>query len=112
MGYAYYVLPDGREAGYGVEAECDTADCIEKIDRGLGYLCGEHPAGHKAVDEPGCGKYFCEQHRYAHDCSAPECGAWDEDEDSSCVLLAGHDLPHRDYDGATFELARGSEEEG
>lgn len=27
MGYAYYLLPDGREAGYGVEAECDADDC-------------------------------------------------------------------------------------
>lgn len=61
MGYAYYVLPDGREAGYGVEAICDHDGCDEKIDRGLGYLCGSDPRG----DEYGCTGYFCDAHLFA-----------------------------------------------
>ncbi len=59
MGYAYYTLPDGREAGYGVEAECDAPGCQVRIDRGLGYLCGRNPDGHKDAEEPGCGNYYC-----------------------------------------------------
>ena len=58
MGYAYYILPDGREAGYGVEATCDEPGCTARIDRGLGYLCGTEPGG----DEHGCGGYFCGAH--------------------------------------------------
>src|SRR3954451_17828938 len=60
MGYAHYVLADGREAGYGVEATCDEDGCTEKIDRGMGYLCGDEPG----EDEFGCGKYFCGRHLY------------------------------------------------
>ena len=60
MGYAHYVLADGREAGYGVETVCDKAGCGEKIDRGLAYLCGDRPGG----DEYGCGGYFCGRHLY------------------------------------------------
>lgn len=60
MGYAYYTLADGREAGYGVEATCDEEGCTAKIDRGLGYLCGQMPGG----DEYGCGGYFCGEHLY------------------------------------------------
>lgn len=60
MGYAHYVLPDGREAGYAVEDICNEPDCAEQIDRGLGYLCGQHPCG----DEYGCGGYFCGRHLF------------------------------------------------
>lgn len=60
MGYAYYVLADGREAGYGVGATCDEKDCSTSIDRGLGYLCGNTPGG----DEWGCGGYFCSAHLF------------------------------------------------
>jgi len=60
MGYAYYTLPDGREAGYGVEATCDAPDCSTEIDRGLAYLCGENPLG----DEYGCTGYFCDKHLF------------------------------------------------
>ena len=60
MGYGYYVLPDGREAGYGVEATCDKDGCEEKIDRGLGYLCGVGPGG----SETSCGGYFCDAHLF------------------------------------------------
>lgn len=60
MGYAHYVLTDGREAGYGVKDTCNTDRCTEEIDRGLAYLCGETPGG----DEHGCGGYFCGGHLY------------------------------------------------
>lgn len=62
MGYAFYELCDGREAGYGVEATCDEDGCDESIDRGLAYLCGDDP--HINGDEPGCGQYFCSAHLY------------------------------------------------
>lgn len=58
MGYASYTLPDGREGGYAVDAECDQDDCTEEIDRGLGYLCGRNPGGYPH----GCGNYFCSEH--------------------------------------------------
>lgn len=60
MGYASYTLPDGREAGYAVEAICEEDGCGAKIDRGLGFLCGNTPGG----DEYGCGGYFCGGHLY------------------------------------------------
>ncbi|WP_029542424.1 hypothetical protein [Rhodococcus aetherivorans] len=99
MGYGYYALPDGREAGYGVEAECDATGCSAKIDRGLGCLCGENPAGHKDDDEPGCGNYYCPDHLVNHRCSAPQCGVYSTDESLCCSLVRGHDLPHRDNAG-------------
>lgn len=60
MGYAEYGLADGRKAGYAVEATCDEQDCTVRIDRGLGYLCGQMPGG----DEWGCGGYFCSAHLF------------------------------------------------
>lgn len=72
MGYAYYTLPDGREAGYGVSAECDHPACARDIHRGLDYLCGEDPDGYRRPGEPGCGRYFCPQHQGAnHWCTNP-----------------------------------------
>jgi len=59
MGYGFYVLADGREAGYSVEAECDHDGCTERIDRGLAYLCGDDPGD---GGEHGCGRYFCYGH--------------------------------------------------
>ncbi|MWA08776.1 hypothetical protein [Streptomyces sp. BA2] len=62
MGYAYYeIIRNGEkiEAGYSVKADCEKTGCKEKIDRGLGYLCGSTPGG----DEYGCGGYFCGDHR-------------------------------------------------
>lgn len=78
MGYAYYVLPDGREAGYGVTAMCDRDDCNAEIDRGLDYLCGETPGQGGNADEPGCGGYFCARHEGLcpgtgdHNCTNPD----------------------------------------
>ena len=68
MGYGYYILPDGREAGYGVDAECDLDDCSKQINRGLGYLCGDLPDGHRLDSDFGCGKYFCDMHNVNHGC--------------------------------------------
>ena len=59
MGYAFYALSDGREAGYGVAAKCDEEGCNKDIDRGLGYVCGGEPLGYA---EFGCGGYFCGDH--------------------------------------------------
>jgi hypothetical protein len=59
MGYAIYQR-NGRDCGYGVPAWCDFPCCNAKIDRGLGYLCGEEPGG----DEFGCGLYFCGEHLF------------------------------------------------
>lgn len=71
MGYGYYRLPDGREAGYGVQALCDSEYCFTRIDRGLGWLCGDHPDGWRDADEWGCGGYFCTEHDGNHDCPNP-----------------------------------------
>ena len=62
MGYGSYLLPDGREAGYNVEAVCDEPGCDEVIDRGLAYLCGDDPAGLGLTT--GCGGYFCGEHLF------------------------------------------------
>lgn len=60
MGWSYGTNAQGREVGYGVEAECDHPDCHEEIDRGLAYVCGGmHDGG-----EDGCGGYFCGSHRF------------------------------------------------
>jgi len=48
-----------RDIGYGVPAICDHPDCNEKIDRGLGYVCGGGPYG----GDTGCGLYFCGEHQ-------------------------------------------------
>jgi len=48
-----------RDIGYGVPAECDHPDCHERIDRGLGYVCGGEPYG----GEHGCGLFFCGKHQ-------------------------------------------------
>lgn len=47
-----------RDIGYGVPAICDHPDCNEKIDRGLGSVCGGDPYG----GEDGCGLFFCGEH--------------------------------------------------
>lgn len=105
MGYGHYVLPDGREAGYTVSAPCDAEGCTITIDRGLDYLCGDQPDGHRKQEDPGCGRYFCTGHSERHNCPNPACGSWPHPEaanDDPCVRIAGHDLPHRDIDGCEF----------
>lgn len=100
MGYARYRLPDGRMAGYGVSAECDGEGCTNVIDRGLGYLCGNLPDGHRDPDDWGCGLYFCGQHE--HDCANPDCGLYSSDGYLFCKLGKAHDGPHRDRCGTSF----------
>lgn len=103
MGYAHYVLPDGREAGYGVDATCDRAGCSVEIDRGLGYVCGSAPDGWRDDDEPGCGQYFCRDHQGDHDCPAPACAAWSKSGNEQCTRRAGHDDLHIDsHAGQSF----------
>lgn len=103
MGYAAYVLPDGTEAGYGVEAPCDAKGCDTLVWRGVDALCGERP-GENEPDESGCGRWFCTAHQWAdeHDCPFPECGTWSADEMQRCYLVNGHDGPHRDDAGGIF----------
>ena len=62
MGWAYCGEVDGREVGYGVTATCDFDGCDTEIDRGLGYICGKMHHDQWS-DEPGCGRYFCSEHR-------------------------------------------------
>lgn len=71
MGYGYYVLSDGREAGYGFAADCDKPGCTARIDRGLGYLCGDSPEGWQQAGSWGCRFYFCGAHGADHDCPNP-----------------------------------------
>lgn len=59
MGYAVYEI-EGRWAGYGVPSRCDHAGCgNDRINRGMGYLCGGEPGAEK-----GCGRYFCGDHLF------------------------------------------------
>lgn len=98
MGYAYYILVDGREAGYGVEAKCDKDVCDADIDRGLGFLCGRSPNGFRDFAEWGCGNYFCMNHLHAagHDCPQPQCFAdWRKDGVYDMCELAAE--PGTDY---------------
>lgn len=102
MGYANYTLPDGREAGYGVEAKCDKPDCDTKINRGMDYLCGEAPDGHRAADEAGCGKYHCPTHQLDHACENDVCGDGGPVGDFHCIRMNGHEGAHRDADEGDF----------
>lgn len=103
MGYGYYTLPDGREAGYNVATTCDRPDCGHDIDRGLGYLCGDQPDGWRAADEFGCGNYYCDPHLNDHDCPNPICGEYSATGNEYCVRPKDHALPHRDdYTGIEF----------
>ena len=60
MGWAHGVI-DGREVGYGVEAECDQPGCSAQIDRGLSFRCGGYDF------DAGCGNYYCWEHLYVGD---------------------------------------------
>ena len=63
MGYGYYTLYDGRDAGYGVDATCDDPGCDASITRGLDNLCGDNPAVWGPPSH-GCGRYFCSDHLF------------------------------------------------
>lgn len=117
MGYGYYTLPDGREAGYNVTAFCDALGCTELIDRGLAYLCGFAPDGHRDDFAWGCGRYFCHQrgHYSSHDCPNTQCGFyyWKDGEETwlKCELGTQGEHPfacedHRDlYDQSLIDYA-------
>lgn len=111
MGYGAYTLPDGREAGYLIEAACEhPAGCTRTLFRGLEALCGESPDGHRKPEEPGCGKYLCGTHEHDHDCVNPACGLYSADGDECCGLRKVHDLPHADaHTGHTFERTEDDE---
>lgn len=99
MGYGQYELPDGRDAGYNVEALCDKTGCDTKIHRGLGHLCGTEPDGYRSLNEYGCGKYFCDTHLYDdHNCPNPRCGKYSTDGMSVCNLATNHAGAHKDLD--------------
>jgi hypothetical protein len=60
-----------RDIGYGVPATCDGPGCREKIDRGLGYVCGGQPFG----GSEGCGLFFCDRHGGGGRCWRCQIGA-------------------------------------
>lgn len=104
MGYAHYNLPDGREAGYAVEASCDQPGCTETINRGIDFLCGDSPDGHRDPDEPGCGRYYCDEHirEDIHNCPDPRCPVYEPTGYETCDLVRGHEGLHRN-DWCTWE---------
>lgn len=51
-----------RWVGYGVPAVCDHPACVEQIDRGLAYRCGDLDSGE------GCGLFFCSAHKPGRCC--------------------------------------------
>lgn len=101
MGYGFYVLADGREAGYTVTAECDTEGCEEEVSRGMDALCADYPHVREGDGQGdwGCGDYFCQLHQEIHDCSSPPCGSYSVDGDF-CMLVKGHEAPHFDADSS------------
>lgn len=112
MGYAFYELADGREAGYAVDAQCDADGCEKEINRGMGYLCGDYPKVHITDDgEWGCGNYHCGVHEYDHNCANPMCGEYSLYGDEYCGEIRGHEMPHRDPNTEVeFTLTENDEE--
>jgi len=70
MGYSVYENYNYPllTAGYGVPAYCDVAGCMERIDRGMAYMCQEHVSYETVGDDEiehvyeGCGLFFCSKH--------------------------------------------------
>lgn len=112
MGYAFYELADGREAGYGVEAQCDAGGCLKKINRGMAYLCGENPKVYSTDNgEWGCGNYYCGDHEHDHGCTNAMCGEHSLYGDEYCGEIRGHELPHVDpHTEVEFTLTENDEE--
>lgn len=86
----------GRDIGYAIEAFCDHPGCAAKIDRGLGYACGEM----HGEDEVSCEGYFCEKHlsyvvnqddkltRVCHDCGEllkADADSWQYNEEEDTI---------------------------
>jgi hypothetical protein len=72
MGWSIGFDPNwDRDVGYGVPAMCDHPGCTTKIDRGLGYVCGNDVYG----GEDGCGLFFCCDHRHGPNERCARCRA-------------------------------------
>jgi hypothetical protein len=83
-----------RDIGYGVPAICDHPGCGEKIDRGLGYVCGGAPYG----GDQGCGLYFCSKHRDHHDlCARCAVNADPFDATPDSLEWVNHKLTHESW---------------
>jgi len=74
-----------RDIGYGVPAYCDAPNCMERIDRGLSFVCGgQEPYG----GESGCGLYFCSKHRFWHEFRNGDKGEY-------CKRCISHKAPYK-----------------
>ena len=79
-----------RDIGYGVPAYCDFPGCNEKIDRGLGYLCGDF------FSDVGCGLYFCGDHM-SYGLFDSEGNKIDEDDEEEKADEAGVEVDDSDW---------------
>lgn len=53
----------GRPIGYAHEGVCDEESCLELIDRGLAYACGDmHGTNDRQGNATCCDGYFCSKH--------------------------------------------------
>ncbi len=68
---------NGRAVGYAITAQCDA--CPTMIDRGVTFRCGG--ASNATTGEPGCGGFFCAQHRDWRDLCAACQATTPDDED-------------------------------
>lgn len=107
MGYGYYILRDGREAGYAVNENCDHPKCVREINRGLDNLCGEWPdvAQASPVQAYGCKNYYCTEHIYEHECDNPACDVYPAihyDLGGPCIRLKDHTGTHVTEDNDKF----------
>lgn len=59
-------MENGREIGYGVDAECDVPSCSAEINRGMAYRCGG--TRNFAGEDAGCGAYVCDEHNFFECC--------------------------------------------
>lgn len=110
MGYGYYILADGREAGYAVYENCDSPGCVREIGRGLDNLCGKLPnipniSTQHPMNEAGCKNYYCAEHQYNHECTNPACDVYPAsryDLVGPCALPKNHAGEHKTLDEETF----------
>lgn len=83
-----------RMVGYTMLVFCDVPRCLEVIDRGLGYRCGEAPEDVQrpidTIPARGCGAYTCAKHSGGdgHDCLA--IAGWREDDEGHITCVEGH----------------------
>lgn len=96
MGWAYGQNSEGRNVGYGVPATCDLKHCRNKIDRGLGFVCGGmHDGG-----QWGCGGYFCSKHLFMGPSGVGQLCEACTDSIAALLCQCGHTMgDHADYHG-------------